>query len=63
MAGIVIALLGLAQSVLGIGFLTPDDIAPELYDLTHVTRVSPVTHELATVTSSVFVSSGRFAFY
>jgi hypothetical protein len=62
-AGIVIALLGLAQSVLGIGFLTPDDIAPELYDLTHVTRMSPISHELATMTSSVFVSAGRFSFF
>jgi hypothetical protein len=62
-AGIIIALLGIAQSVLGLSFLTPDDIAPELYELTHVTRVSPITHELSTMTSSVFVSSGRFSFY
>jgi hypothetical protein len=60
---IVIAALGLAQSILGTSFLTPDDIAPELYGLTHTTRVSPVTHLEATVTSSVFVSSGRFSFY
>src|SRR4029077_5625722 len=61
--GIVIALLGIAQSVLGLDFLTPDDIAPELYELTHTTRISPITHELSTMTSSVFVSSGRFSFY
>src|ERR1700719_34955 len=43
--GIVIALLGVAQSVIGVQFLTPDDIAPELYDLTHVSRFSPITHQ------------------
>src|SRR5882672_5065170 len=62
-AGIVIALLGVAQSVLGTQFLTPDDIAPELYDLTHVSRFSPVTHQMSAATSSVFVSAGRFSFY
>ncbi len=62
-AGIVISLLGIAQAVLGISFLTPDDIAPELYALTHVNRVSPITHQLSGATSSVFVSAGRFSFY
>ena len=62
-AGIVIAGLGIAQSVMGGSFLTPDDIAPELYDLTHTLRYSPVTHSASAVTSSVFVSSGRFSSY
>lgn len=62
-AGIVVAALGIAQSVLGIDFLTPNDIAPELYGLTHVTRMSPVTHQAVSATSSVFVSAGRFSFY
>jgi hypothetical protein len=63
LAGIVIAVLGVAQSVLGIEFLTPNDVSPELYDLTHVTRFSPVTHQMSVATSSVFVSAGRFSFY
>jgi hypothetical protein len=63
LAGIMIAGLGIAQSVVGGNFLTPDDIAPELYDLTHTLRYSPVTHSASAVTSSVFVSSGRFSFY
>jgi len=63
LAGIVIAGLGIAESVLGTSFMTPDDIAPELYDLTHTSRSSPITHSISTVTSSVFVSSGRFSFY
>ena len=62
-AGILIAGLGIAQSVVGGNFLTPDDIAPELYELTHTLRYSPVTHSASAVTSSVFVSSGRFSFY
>jgi hypothetical protein len=61
--GIVIALLGVVQSVMGVQFLTPDDIAPELYDLTHVSRFSPITHQESVATSSVFVSAGRFSFY
>ncbi len=62
-AGIVIALLGVAQSVLGVQFLTPDNIAPELYALSHVSRYSPITHQESVATSSVFVSAGRFSFY
>jgi hypothetical protein len=62
-AGIVIAALGIAQSVLGVTFLTPDDSAAELYALSHVTRVSPITHQAVLATSSVFVSAGRFSTY
>jgi hypothetical protein len=62
-AGSVIAGLGVAQSVLGIHFLTPDDTAAELYELSHVMRYSPVTHQGVLATSSVFVSAGRFSFY
>src|ERR1035437_4856102 len=53
-AGIAIAGLGIVQSVVGGSFLTPDDIAPELYGLTHTLRYSPVTHSASAVTSSVF---------
>jgi hypothetical protein len=61
--GGVIAGLGIAQSVLGINFLTPAESADELYGLSHVTRFSPITHEGVLATSSVFVSAGRFSFY
>jgi hypothetical protein len=61
--GIVISGLGVAQSVLGIGFLTPTDTAEELYGLSHLVRYSPVTHQVAFAPSSVFVSAGRFSFY
>jgi hypothetical protein len=61
--GIVVSGLGIAQSVLGVSFLAPEDTAPELYELSHLTRYSPVTHLAAFAPSSVFVSAGRFSFY
>jgi hypothetical protein len=61
--GIVVSGLGVAQSVLGVGFLTPQDSAAELYSLSHFTRYSPVTHREVFASSSVFVSAGRFSFY
>ena len=61
--GIVVAGLGIAQSVLGVGFLTPDDSDAALYELSHLTRYSPLTHMAAFAPSSVFVSAGRFSFY
>jgi hypothetical protein len=61
--GIVVSGLGVAQSVLGVSFLTPTDTASELYQLSHLTRYSPITHEVAFAPSSVFVSAGRFSFY
>jgi hypothetical protein len=63
LAGILIAALGIAQSALGVNFLTPEDSAAELYGLSHVTRLSPVTHQEVLATSSVFVSAGRFSYY
>jgi hypothetical protein len=62
-AGIVIAGLGIVQSVLGVNFLTPEEMAPEIYELSHVVRYSPITHQAAFAPSSVFVSAGRFSFY
>ena len=61
--GIVISALGIAQSVLGVSFLTPEDTQAEIYDLSHLVRYSPVTHKEVFAPSSVFVSAGRFSFY
>ena len=61
--GIVISGLGIAQSVLGVTFLTPTDTEANIYELTHVVRYSPITHQEVFATSSVFVSAGRFSFY
>ena len=62
-AGIVIAGLGIAQSVLGVQFLVPEDTAADIYELSHLTRFSPITHQEIFATSSVFVSAGRFSSY
>jgi hypothetical protein len=61
--GIVISALGIAQSVLGVSFLTPEDTQANIYELSHLVRYSPVTHEAIFAPSSVFVSAGRFSWY
>ncbi len=61
--GIVISGLGIAQSVLGVSFLTPENTSAELYELSHLVRYSPVTHQAVFAPSSVFVSAGRFSWY
>ncbi len=60
--GAVIAGLGIAQSVLGLSFLNPVDIAPELQALTSVVRGSAEGGYVPAITS-VFASSGRFSAY
>ncbi len=62
-AGIVISGLGIAQAVLGVGFLTPQDTQSDIYAMSHIVRFSPITHQAAFAPSSVFVSAGRFSFY
>jgi hypothetical protein len=62
-AGVVISGLGIAQSVLGVSFLTPADTETELYELSHLVRYSPLTHQEVFAPSSVFVSAGRFSWY
>jgi hypothetical protein len=62
-AGIVICGLGIVQTRLGFSFLAPEESSAELYELSHLTRLSPVTHQEVMATSSVFVSAGRFSFY
>jgi hypothetical protein len=61
--GIVISALGIAQSVLGVSFLTPEDTEAEIYEMSHLVRFSPVSHKEIFAPSSVFVSAGRFSFY
>lgn len=62
LAGI-IALLGIVQSIVGLDFLNPATLAPELETLGRLTRVSPLTGVLVARPTSVFVSDGRFAAY
>jgi hypothetical protein len=61
--GLVIAVLGIIQSIVGLKFLNPTVLAPELEGLGNLTRYSPITHQAVPEPSSVFVSAGRFASY
>jgi hypothetical protein len=61
--GLLIALLGIVQSIVGLKFLNPAALAPELETLGNLTRYSPITHQAVPQPTSVFVSAGRFASY
>jgi hypothetical protein len=61
--GLLIAVLGIIQSVIGLTFLNPTELAPELEALGNLTRESPLTHLSIPAPTSVFASSGRFAWY
>ena len=58
---IVIASLGIAQSVLGHTFLNPERPADEIRELSTNYRVSPISGLLSYRPTSVFVSTGRFS--
>ncbi|MGC1188533.1 MAG: hypothetical protein WA871_14185, partial [Candidatus Acidiferrales bacterium] len=61
--GILISCIGLIQATININFLNPVNLAPELEELGHLGRMSPVTHRLIQVPTSVFVSGSRFSEY
>ncbi len=58
-----IAGLGIIQSIVGPGFLNPTTLAPEIRELGDLTKVTPITHQILHLPSSVFVSAGRFSGY
>jgi len=62
LAGI-IALLGIIQSIVGLTFLNPRVLAPDLELLGNLTRKAPISGILVPRPTSVFVSDGRFASY
>ena len=59
----VIAVLGLIQAVMGNTFLNPAVLAPDLRDLGDLQKSTPLTNQMFSLPSSVFVSSGRYANY
>jgi hypothetical protein len=59
----VIALLGVIQSIVGLKFLNPTDLAPEIAGLGNLTRYAPISGAVVSRPTSVFVSDGRFAAY
>ena len=62
LAGI-ISMLGIIQAVVGPTFLNPATAAPDLQELSALEKVVPDSKELFLLPSSVFVSTGRFAFF
>ena len=53
----VIGGLGIAQAVLGNTFLNPATLAPELQELGNLSKVTPLTGQVFSLPSSIFVSS------
>jgi hypothetical protein len=60
---LVVALLGIAQSILGHTFLNPAIMADDIRELSTNYRVSPISGVIVYRPTSVFVSNGRFAFF
>jgi len=59
----VIAGLGIVQGIVGLDFLNPATLAPELEPLGRLVRQAPISGALVPRPTSVFVSDGRFAWY
>ncbi|HEV2289467.1 MAG TPA: hypothetical protein VGR81_10985 [Candidatus Acidoferrales bacterium] len=59
----VISTLGIVQGVIGPTFLSPATLAPDIRELGSLEKTVPLTNQMFLLPSSVFVSSGRFAFY
>jgi hypothetical protein len=57
---LIIAGLGVAQSILGPSFLNPERPAEEIRELSTLYRISPITGLSAYRATSVFVSAGRY---
>jgi hypothetical protein len=60
---LIVSAMGIAQSFFGQDILNPEDMAPELYTLSHDMRSAPQSHTIFTRPNSVFVSDGRFSLF
>jgi len=58
-----IASLGITQAILGHSFLNPTTLAPELRELGQLDRVTPISNQVFSIPTAVFVSSGRYFLY
>jgi hypothetical protein len=59
----VIGVIGIIQAIIGHSFLNPATLAPELRDLGALDKVSPITQQVLSLPTAVFVSAGRFSQY
>ena len=62
LAGVICG-LGIVQAIVGNSFLNPKVLAPELQELGDLDKVTPLTNQVFSLPTSVFVSSGRFGYY
>ena len=59
----VISVIAIIQAVVGHSFLNPTNLAPELRELGELDRFSPLTNQMLSLPTAVFVSAGRLALY
>ena len=59
----VIGAIGIIQAIVGHTFLNPATLAPELRELGELDKISPITRQVLSLPSAVFVSAGRFSQY
>jgi hypothetical protein len=59
----VISALGIIQAVVGPTFLNPATLARDIQESASLEKVTPLTNQIFLLPSSVFVSTGRFAFF
>jgi len=58
-----ISTIGIIQAIVGHSFLNPSTLAPELRDLGELDKITPLTQQVLSLPSAVFVSAGRFSQY
>ena len=58
-----ISLIAIIQAIVGHSFLNPSTLAPEIRLLGQLDRYSPITNQMLTLPTAVFVSTGRLAMY
>jgi hypothetical protein len=58
-----IGAIGIIQAIVGNSFMNPAVLAPELRDLGDLDKVTPLTNQILSLPSSVFVSASRFSQY
>jgi hypothetical protein len=58
-----ISILGIVQATVGTQVLSPATLAPNIRELGNLEKVAPLTDQIFLLPSSVFVSTGRFAFF
>ncbi len=61
--GGVISVIAIIQAIVGNSFLNPTNLAPELRNLGELDRYSPLTNQVLSLPTAVFVSTGRLGLY